>query len=57
MIDVFNSVFGVYEPLRDSSGAVVSGLAGVDWSWIFGLVISIVFMVSLFRLLGGVFKR
>lgn len=39
MKDAIIAVIGGYEPVLDSAGEVVSGMAGVDWPWIAGAIL------------------
>ena len=69
MADVVKGVLGEYQRRTytvqelDSSGAVVStstqfvpGLAGLDYEWITGAVCFVVFLVGIFKLLGGLIR-
>lgn len=65
MKDLIVTIFGAYEPVTtavyDASGAIVgqavaSGVAGVDWPYIAGVLLFAVVLYSFFRLLGMVLK-
>ena len=56
MQSVLTSLFGAYAPLVDEAGAYVSGLAGVDWPWIFGVVLFIVCLKGFFSVLNSIIK-
>lgn len=69
MVDVVKGVLGEYQRRTytvqelDSSGAVVStstqfvpGLAGLDYEWIAGAVCFVVFLLGIFKLLGGLMR-
>lgn len=65
MRDVIISVFGDYSPVMsdvlDSEGAVIgevvaSGMAGVDWPYVLGVLGFFLILYSFFRLLGVFFK-
>lgn len=40
----------------DSYEVVASGLAGVDWPWVMGVLLFAIVLYSLFRILGVFFK-
>lgn len=56
MKDVLIQIFGVYEPvvytLSDGTAC-----AGADWSYIGGVAVFCICLYSMFRILGGLFKR
>ncbi|MCI8593747.1 MAG: hypothetical protein HFF09_00640 [Oscillospiraceae bacterium] len=65
MKDLIVTIFGIYEPVTtavyDASGAVVgqavaSGVAGVDWPYLAGILLFALVLYSFFRLLGMVLK-
>ena len=67
--DLATRVFGAYTPRTQtvtvylSDGSTVDsvepvpGVAGMDWYWISGVAVFLVVLISMFRLLGVVFKR
>lgn len=57
MISIINNLFGVYTPLVDSAGNYVTGLAGVDWPWIFGALLFAITLISCFKIIGTVIKH
>lgn len=68
LVDAVKELFGEYQPrtqtvvehLADGSTVtyqeVVPGLAGLDWSWLAGVVLFALFLYGLLRLLGGLIK-
>lgn len=72
MKDMIYGLFGSYEPVTyleffqttaedgsvawDSYEVVASGLAGVDWPWVMGVVLFAIVLYSFFRLLGVILK-
>lgn len=72
MKEMIVSLFGQYTPvtyseyfyytaadgtvLQDYNAVVASGLAGVDWPWIMGVLLFAIVLYSLFRILGVFFK-
>ena len=54
--DLVLSLFGTYEPITavaaDGVETVASGLAGVDWPWIAGVLLFAIVLYSFFRLVG-----
>lgn len=71
MKDMIISLFGEYTPVMTQievettvEGAlstevvevVASGMAGVDWPWIMGVLLFAIVLYSLFRILGVFFK-
>lgn len=56
MKDVLIEIFGVYEPvvytLSDGTAC-----AGADWSYIGGVAVFCFCLYSMFRIVGGLFKR
>lgn len=60
MITWLQSVFGTYTPITYNDGSIdiiPSGMAGVDWQYLAGVIVFCVFIYSLFRFLGGIFRR
>lgn len=66
MRDLMVQIFGTYEPIRsavyDQLGnyvdyTVVPGAAGVDWTYIGGIVLFAIVLYSFFRLLGVVLRH
>lgn len=61
---IMESIFGVYTPVVVSEvaadGSVVtktlSGLAGVDWPYVGGVLLFAICLYSVFRLIGVIFK-
>ena len=72
MKEMILSLFGSYEPVTymeyfqtvaedgsavwNSYEVVASGLAGVDWPWVMGVLLFAIVLYSFFRLLGVFFK-
>lgn len=61
MRDAVIAVFGEYKPvtytMADGMTVVPEGMAGVDWSYVGGILIFAIAFYSFFRFLGGVFKK
>lgn len=65
MKDVILAIFGAYEPVTttviDAAGetvtAVASGLAGVDWPYIAGVLLFGVVLYCFFRLVGVLLSK
>lgn len=60
---ILTNLFGLYEPIMTTEmvegvpvEVVASGVAGVDWVWIAGVVLFGVILYSLFRLIGVLLK-
>lgn len=71
MKDLIISIFGPYEPVTtvetvatgiegalstETIEVVASGMAGVDWPWIMGVLLFAIVLYSLFRILGVFFR-
>ena len=67
MKELIVSIFGAYTPVMTTETHVVadsvqsvevvaSGLAGVDWPWLAGVLLFAVFLYSFFRLVGVLLK-
>lgn len=57
MRDVIINLFGEYQPIIDeTTGAIASGMAGVDWAYVLGVLGFFIVLYSAFRLLGVFFK-
>jgi len=69
MKNLIIELFGAYTPVTymenvyDAAGEVVnmqevvaSGVAGVDWPWVMGVILFAIVLYSLFRILGVFFK-
>lgn len=52
---LITSLFGVYEPVM-AGEVVASGLAGVDWPWVAGVLLFAIVLYSFFRLVGVLLK-
>lgn len=63
MKDLVISIFGSYEPIMTTEvhmvgdtleevQVVASGMAGVDWSWLAGVILFAIVLYSFFRLVG-----
>lgn len=61
MKDLIISLFGSYEPVvyqnLDGVDVVASGMAGVDWVFLSGVVLFGITLYCVFRAIGGVFKK
>lgn len=55
--EFMQAIFGNYNPITytDSAGVEIipSGLSGVDWQYVLGVVLFCVIVYSLLRILGG----
>lgn len=54
---IITSILGNYQPITqtvDDVTTVVNGVAGVDWSYVLGGLLLIVFVWSVLRIVGGV---
>ena len=64
MKDLILSLFGDYAPVTNvtvtADGAaieeVVSGMAGVDWPWLTGVLLFAIVLYSFFRLVGVILR-
>lgn len=64
MKDLILSLFGDYVPVINSTVAadgtvieeVVSGMAGVDWPWVMGVLLFAIVLYSFFRLVGVILR-
>lgn len=60
MISWLQTVFGVYTPITYSSNGIdiiPDGMSGVNWEYLAGVIIFCVFLYSVFRFLGGIFRH
>lgn len=60
MISWLQSVFGTYTPITytlDGNDIIPSGMSGVDWQYLAGVIVFCIFLYSVFRFLGGIFRR
>lgn len=57
MKDVIVSLFGEYQLTYTPEGALVGGLAGLDYAYIFGVLAFLIVLYSFFRLLGVLFQK
>lgn len=61
MYNLIQQLFGVYTPITytDGSGVSVvpSGMAGVDWTFLSGVLLFAITLYCVFRLVGGVLKK
>lgn len=48
-----DSVLDTYVPVMASDGTIPSGLAGVDWSYVFAGLLLCIVVWSVFKILGG----
>ena len=68
MQDIRTAIFGTYTPVTSDSAVaaadgtvtivteVASGMAGVDWPYVLGVLLFAVVMYSFFRLVGAILK-
>lgn len=66
MTQLLMDIFGIYTPVLtdvyDEAGnyvgsVVASGMAGVDWPYIAGVLLFAIVLVSVFKLLGVILKN
>lgn len=61
MKDLIISIFGVYEPVSviNALGETeyLSGVAGVDWPYVLGVIGFFVTLYCILRIIGGVISR
>lgn len=60
MINWLQQVFGTYTPITYTDNGVdiiPSGMAGVDWTFIAGIVIFIVITICIFKTIGKLFDK
>lgn len=53
-INFLNDLLGTYTPVTDSLGNIPSGIAGVDFPFVFRGVVFCLVIYSVLKLLGGV---
>lgn len=56
-ISFLDSLLGNYTPVVDSSGVIPSGLAGVDFPYVFRAVFFAIVIYSVFKLLGAIITK
>lgn len=61
MRDFIDSILGTYTPMGflndDGTYTALSGLAGLDWSYIFTGVLFCIVVYSFFKIIGGIICR
>lgn len=57
MKSLLNTLFGVYEPIADVNGVYAVGAAGVDWTYILGVLLFAICLYSFFRIVGAVIQK
>lgn len=66
MTQLLTDIFGIYTPVLtdvyDEAGnyvgsVVASGMAGVDWPYLAGVLLFAIVLVSVFKLLGVILKN
>lgn len=60
MIAWLQSVFGTYTPPTYTDGGIdiiPSGAAGVDWQYVAGIAIFLVFVVCIFKTIGKLISK
>lgn len=63
--NLIESIFGVYEPFTNEivdaegniSSVIVSGVSGVDWSYVLGVLLFGLTLFCVLRILGAVISR
>ena len=56
-ISFLDSLLGNYTPVVDGSGVIPSGLAGVDFPYVFRAVLFAIVIYSVFKLLGAIITK
>lgn len=56
MQEILTQLFGAYVPLVDGSGAALSGLAGVNWQWIAGVILFAIVLRGFFAVLNSIIR-
>ena len=56
MIDLFISIFGYYEPLTDSNGIPLQGLASINWEYLGTVAMFFCFLTFILRIMTIFFK-
>lgn len=61
MRDIIVNLFGTYTPVTYTDGnnvaVIPDGFAGVDWSWLSGVLLFALTLYCVLRILGGAFKK
>ena len=57
MRDLISQILGNYNLQYDTSGDLVTGFAGLDYTWLIGAACFIVCLWSMFMLLGVLLKH
>lgn len=57
MKDLLFTLFGEYEPILNSDGEIIQGLSGIDYPWILGVLIFMLFLYCILRMIGGFTKN
>lgn len=61
MRDLIVQLFGTYTPVvytdADGIDIIPSGMAGVDWSFLAGVILFGITLYCVFRVIGGVFRK
>lgn len=47
------NLFGNYSPLTDSNGEIITTISGLDFPYIFGVIIFIIILFCLLKIVGG----
>lgn len=50
---LLTNLFGTYQPLTDTNGDIILGISGIDFQYILGVILFIVFMYCLLKIFGG----
>lgn len=56
MVNIITQLFGAYTPLTDSNGLIISGVSGINFTWLSGVLLFALTLYCVFRIIGGIFK-
>lgn len=60
MKELITNLFGTYTAITyevSGTNIIPSGVAGVDWTYIAGIVLFAICLLSLFKIIGTIIKR
>ena len=53
MQNVIESIFGTYEPLTNGNGEILEGIASWNISYILGVALFAIVLISVLKMIGG----
>lgn len=56
MVNIITNLFGSYTPLVDSSGNIITGVSGINFTWLSGVLLFGLTLYCIFRIIGGILK-